>query len=132
MRYEAQIGSLEETYPPKLRFSNCLFVSEDLALRVLQSHPGCSVTTARTKQTGAGKAIRETNHCVAIIKETDGKIIALDATRPTYESEPEEDYWRFTADTEAELLLALSRHYGGDWSIDEDKWLHEVPDWYTN
>jgi hypothetical protein len=127
MKYNPLIARLEEKYPPKQRGFGCLPVSESLALLVLAEFPGHSVSTAQTRQTSRNGAIRETNHYVSIVREPSGKLIAMDATRPSYEDG--EDCWTFEAQTESELMAQLSKHYGGDWNI-QDKWLHEVPEWY--
>lgn len=128
MRYEASIARLDEKYIPQLRVSNCHFVAEDLGLFVLAKFNDCSVSVAGTPKTGSQSPIRKTNHYVTVIRESTGELVALDATRPTYEEGKE--YWMFNASTEGQLMRILSKHYGGKWSI-QDKWLHEIPKWYT-
>ena len=128
MKYAPLIARLEERYPPNQRRGGCLPVSENLALLVLAEFSGHSVSTAETRQTAKTGAIGETNHYVAIIREPCGKLVAMDATRPSYERG--NDYWIFEAETEVELMAKLSNHYGGKWNI-QNKWLHQVPEWYA-
>ncbi len=127
MKYNSLIERLAEKYPLKQRRFGCLPVSESLALLVLTGFYGHSVSIAQTRQTCRGGAIGETNHYVTIVREPSGKLVAMDATRSSYEDS--KDCWIFEAESEKELMTQLSNHYGGKWNI-LDKWLHEVPEGY--
>jgi len=129
MNYEHFVLRLEKKYPPNQRGYGCLSISEDLALVILsQRIANLSVSVAQTSQTKKNGPIGEVNHYITIVKEPDEKFVGIDATRPFYDSG--NNYWIFNADTEKKLMVILSNHYGGAWSI-QHKWLHEMPDWYN-
>jgi hypothetical protein len=127
MEYAPLVERLKEKYPPKLRHNNCYYVASDLALLVLDEMSVDCVTLALTPRTDGKKTIRETSHNVAVIKEDEGRFVALDAVRPTYDSDGE--YWEFEAESESALVKKLSDHYGGEWEI-LDEWMHEIPEGY--